>query len=567
VIRLPVGFENFREIIDSKFEYVDKSLLVKELMDDTAKIVVFTRPRRFGKTLNMSMLQHFFANTVAGLETRGLFNHLKITTFPEYMKHQGQYPVISISFKDIKEDTFQQAYDKFYELLIEVYSQHLEVMESNKLQAREKELCRLLLSRQATRAQVENALKTLTTCVCQHYGVNPLLLIDEYDTPIQAGFNGGYYEEIIAFTRNVLSAALKGNPYLFRGVLTGILRVSKESLFSGLNNLEVYSLLRSEYGQFFGFTEPETEDLLKKANLEHTLPEIKHWYNGYQSGEIIVYNPWSIVNCIKRQGAIELYWVNTSDNILVKKLLSNASQGFKEQLEFLLNGDSIERIIDENIVFGDLKTNESAIWSLLVMTGYLKVSTRHYTEQGSKCQLKIPNQEVRSLYRNIIEQWLSNGFGIEWYNQFLTDFLNGNMIAFEAALQKIMLQIVGIYDFIHEPEAFYHGLLLGLIASLDKTKYLIKSNKESGLGRYDILIIPKEPNLLGIILELKSIKIQKSEKELRLESRLTEGALEALEQITKGHYISELEQQGVRNILKIGLAFSGKQFKLEYQKI
>jgi len=556
-MKLPIGYDNFRELIDNQFDFVDKSLFIKEVIDDTAKVILITRPRRFGKTLNMSMLQHFFANSIQGVTTAGLFNDLKIATLPEYIKYQGQYPVIFISFKDIKKDNFDQAYDKIYELLIEVYSKYPEVMESDKLQSREKELCRLLLSRLATGVQLEDALKTLTTCIFQHYGTKPLILIDEYDTPIQSAYMNDYYESMISFMRNFLSAALKGNPYLHKAVLTGILRVSKESLFSDLNNLKVYSLLHSCYSEYFGFTETEVDNLLQLTHLQGQQDDIRNWFNGYQFGNSTIYNPWSIINCLFEGGKLQPYWVNTGGHDLIKRLLIQSRGPFKEKFEVLMQNKSIEVFLDEHLVFQYLENNETSMWNLLLAAGYLKIVTTEQRSQGLWAYVQIPNFEIRSIYQRIVEQWLSDGYGIEWYNHFLNYLLQGEIEKFSEKLQEFLVGIVSNQDTARFPEAFFHGLMLGFAASLDPKQYILKSNREAGYGRYDIAIIPKDQTKLGILLECKAAKKR---------AELTKKAKEALLQINTKQYEVEFQQYGIKQILKLGLALWGKELRIQYEK-
>ena len=364
--------------------------------------------------------------------------------------------------------------------------------------------------------------------------------------------------------RSVFASALKTNPYLNRAVITGILRIAKESLFSGVNNLEVYSLLRSEYGQYFGFTEEEVDDLIQKAQLTIPADDIKTWYNGYQMGDKIVYNPWSVVNCIKRKGVLEPYWVNTSDNELIRDLLIKSSGAFKANFESLLQDIPIEHIIDENTVFGYLEENESALWSLLLMAGYLKPVSQTLTDRGRQCSLAIPNKEVKNLYRQLIEQWLSNGHGLEWYDQFLNNLLSGNIDAFRRDLTDIMERIISVRDTSRDPEAFYHGLILGLTASLAYHKnYEIGSNRESGYGFYDYMIFSKDTQKPTIILEFKKVDAHKDSDTLQRHLELA--AVNGLAQIARQRYLAEAEKRGATNILKLSIAFCGKRFHLEHE--
>ena len=558
-MQLPIGYDDFGKILDHQLDFIDKTLFIKEVFDyKNTEAILITRPRRFGKTLNLSMLQYFLASEVIGKPTQGLFDTLKIAQCNgSYMQYQGKYPVISITFKDIKSRCFEDAYSKLYELIREVYDAHSYLDGSEKLSKNQKRLYESIINGNADQAKLENSLKILVECLYAHHGVKPWLLIDEYDTPIQSAHLFKYYGEMIELMRGLFSSALKNNPYLNRAVITGILRIAKESLFSGLNNLAVYSSLRHEYSEHFGFTENEVNTILEKSNLSEKAAEIKHWYNGYQFGGTTIYNPWSIANCVKQKGNTEPYWINSSGNELIKELLSNSPLTFKIEFERLMRGEVTEQLIDENTVFADLqKSSAISTWSLFLMSGYLTPVTCENLRQGTRCQLRIPNQEVNDLYRNIVELWLANGSGLEWYNQFTAALVSGNMESFRDDLEKILLQIVSYHDLAKEPEAFFHGLLLGFIASLQET-HEIKSNRESGLGRYDILLVPKDITQLGIVIELKAKKPD--------ETRSLEALAEtALTQIDAKHYAVELAARGITRVMKIAIAFQGKQFELRY---
>ncbi len=411
-----------------------------------------------------------------------------------------------------------------------------------------------IIKGEAQQERVKDALQDLCKYLYKHYTIKPWLLIDEYDTPIQASFVHGYYEEMIGFMRNMFGAALKTNPYLYKAVITGILRVSKESLFSGLNNIRVYSTLQTRYCQYFGFTEQEVNYILQECDLKDKADEIKHWYNGYQFGNTVVYNPWSIVNCVHEDGALQPYWVNTSGNDLIRDLVIKSNLEFKQQFENLLQGIPIKTIIDEHVTFGDLHDNQVAVWSLLLAAGYIKGTSIERSIHGLLCTIEIPNLEVKSLYNRMIEQWLSRNQDIMWYNRFLENLLQGRIDEFAENLKDVMLQIASVHDMAREPEAFYHGLMLGLTASLDFKQYELKSNKESGYGRYDIVIIPKDISQRAIILELKRAKSKR---------RIEREAKAALAQIKTSNYTSEIEQRGIQKLTQIGLAFYGKNFKVK----
>lgn len=565
---LPVGYDNFGKVIEHGLDFVDKSLFIKEILDDKSnEAIVITRPRRFGKTFNLSMLHHFLADEIEGKPTQGLFDKLKIAQSGDlYQQHRGKYPVIFITLKGVKDHRYEAAYNNLCKLMSRVYLKHQEVLSSSKLATHQKKVFESIVEERATEASIQSSLLDLTHVLYLHYGVKPWLLIDEYDTPIQVSYVHNYYNHLISLMRNFFGDALKTNPYLHKAVITGIVRIAKENLFSGVNNLKVYSVLDSKYSEYFGFTEEEVNHLLKKSHLEEQMRPIKDWYNGYQIGTATLYNPWSIANCIQETGKLTPYWVNTGDNQLIKDLLVRSSAEFKTQFESLLQGKPVERIIDENLVFDDLFIDESATWNLLLTAGYLKVISQRETDQGRLCLLDIPNREVRNLYRNIIERWLSNGYGVEWYNNFLNHLLVGDIEAFEKDLTSMMARTVSVHDMSRDPEAFYHGLMVGLTASLYQSKnYEIQSNRESGYGRYDYMIFSRDKNKYTLLLEFKRVESVKETE--RLTTQLERAAQEALEQIAKTHYSAEAENRGCTNIIKMGIAFCGKRFSIRVEQM
>ena len=565
---LPIGYDDFGAIRQKQLNLVDKSLFIQEVLEDEiTQVAVITRPRRFGKTLNLSMLHHFLASEVNGQSTEGLFEGLKISNLGEsYRQHQGKYPVIFISFKDIKYTSYSQAQEGLANLMSHVYGQYRDLLLSELFYEDEKKLFNNILNQCATKQNLMASLFNLMHYLYRYYKVKPWLLIDEYDTPIQAAYIHGYYDEMVNFVRGMLSSVLKTNPNLHRSIITGILRVAKESLFSGLNNVKTYSLLQSEYSTHFGFTEAEVTEVLKQAQLEHCAEDIKRWYNGYRMGSTVVYNPWSIANCIAGKGALKPYWVNTSDNHLIKELLVHSDLNFKSEFESLLLGQKTQQFVDEHVVFGDLAQKGDAVWSLLLMSGYLKATDPKETPQGLTCLLDIPNLEVRRLYQQLIERWLANGQGIQWYNRFLNSLLSGDLPRFEAELRRLMEQTASYHDLGTEPEAFYHGLMLGMTASLyENPNYEVRSNRESGYGRYDYMILSRNLNKPTLIIELKQLDAPDKMKSETLEEKLAQLAEEALIQIEAKKYVSEAKQRGMKNILTIGLAFSGKRFQLKSQ--
>lgn len=555
-MHLPVGVSNFRDLINSKdpkqqgYLYVDKTNFIKEIIYDLTPVIVLTRPRRFGKTLNLSMLHHFFAHEVNGEPTKKLFNGLNIAANKACMNYQGKYPVICISFKDVKQPTAELCIKKFGSVMATVYREHRKVLESEYTAKDNLYFIEAILEEKADRIQLEGSIKRLLELLFKYYNQKPILLIDEYDTPLQEAYLKGYYEELIPFFRNFLSAPLKDENNLQRAILTGILRVSKESLFSGLSNVKIYSVLHKQYSNYFGFTEQETNDLLHRAKLPANLEQTKEWYNGYNFGGTTIYNPWSIIEFIKEEGKISPYWIHTSGNDLIKDLVIKSAPETQEKIGQLIAGQIIKEIIDEHIVFTDLEKNTAAIWSLFLMTGYLKaISVKVNAYGDEECELAIPNKEVESLYKRIAREWLSGNRGIVWYQEFLSALVAGRVEEFARQLQNAILEIASYHDTgKNTQETLYQGLMLGILAGLKDT-HEIRSNRESGDGRYDLAVIPKDLKQLGIVMEFKAINDP---------AKLDDAAKEALKQIKQSKYATELTSRGILKVCAIGLSFSGK---------
>ncbi len=552
-MRWPIGGSDFAEMVDKRLDFVDKTLFIKEVFDNPGvKVTVITRPRRFGKTLNLSMLRCFLAAEIYSRTTQHLFEGLKIAELgDEYMQYQGKYPVIFISFKDVKDHDYEKTYANLCHLLSQLYREHQYLLSSSKLTEDERKTFLSILKEDATAAHIRTALFDLCYYLYQHHGIKPWILIDEYDSPIQAGYLHGYYDSIIQVMRGLFGSALKDNNFVEKVVITGILRVSKDSLFSGVNNIKVYSTFNTEYSEHFGFTETEVESLLQKANLKHCYTKIRQWYNGYQIGNSTIYNPWSVINCLQAQGLIGLYWSNTSGNELVKHLLAHGDETIKKELETIIQGDSITALIDENLVFSDLEKNRDGLWSMLFFCGYLKATHTELKDGKIQCELASPNQEITALYRDIIRSWLSDSIGYSQYLEFLLSLIESRVDEFADRLQRYLIETLSIFDTTgHEPEKFYHGFVLGMMVSLSET-HEVKSNYESGYGRYDVMLIPKDREQLGIILEFKTVREKKTS--------LKQAAQDALRQIIQRQYAAQLHQQGIHNILQMGLAFRGKQ--------
>ncbi len=560
-MHLPVGVSNFRALIENQdpnqegYLFIDKTLLIKELIYDLTPVIVLTRPRRFGKTLNISMLRHFFAAEVNGKPTRDLFTGLKITNEPICMKEQGQYPVIFITFKDAKYKTFNLCFDHIKKQIANVYSEYRFLLESEKLDPEDRVLFEQILEKKAEQVDWHECLKSLTVFIYKATGQQAIILIDEYDTPIQEAYLNSYYDDLIAFMRNLFSSSLKDNDSLKRAVLTGILRVSKESLFSGLSNVKVYSVLDQNYCSYFGFTEAEVNELLYKAQLPNNATQTKEWYNGYNFGSTTIYNPWSIINFIKDEGKrLKSYWINTSGNDLVKNIIIKSSFNVQEKIAELITGRTIKEYIDENIVFTDLEKNSDAIWGLLLMSGYLKYVSFEDQGRRSLCELKLPNNEVEDFYTSVVEEWITGDRGFNWYIDFITDLKEGRVAQFEEKLQTLVEETLSYHDVSKKSqESFYHGLMLAFVTGLKKT-HVISSNKESGSGRYDIALIPFDPSKLGIIMEFKAVDDQ---------VKLIDTASDALVQIKASKYSTELKSKGITNICAMGISFSGKAIKIK----
>lgn len=580
-MHLPVGTSNFRKLIEYKdpngegYLFIDKSLLIKEIIYDLTEVIVLTRPRRFGKTLNLSMLHHFFSANVEGQATNGLFDVLNISKQAKCMQHQGKYYVIFITLKDAKYKTFDLCFEYIKKQIAKVYAEYRFLLTSEQLDPEEQLLFKQILEKNANQVDWDESLKSLTEFIKKATGQQAVILIDEYDTPIQEAYLHDYYDDLIDFMRKLFSSALKDNASLGKAILTGILRVSKESLFSGLSNVEIYSVLHKKYSNFFGFTETETNELLHKAKLPIDLEKTKEWYNGYNFGGTTIYNPWSIIKFIKEEGKIGTYWVHTSGNDLIRELVIKSDSDTQSKLGQLITGNVLREVIDEHIVFHDLRKNPAAIWSLLLMTGYLKVVTVNVDVDGNEeCCLAIPNKEIESLYKRLIREWLSGSRGLVWYEKFLTALTTGRIADFELMLQEVIKERVSYFDtgkstnkkaYIatlssakkwernwKKQENFYHTLMLGIMVGLKDT-HEVRSNRESGDGRYDLQIAPKNPKELGIIMEFKAAETKE---------KLEEKAKEALQQIKISAYSTELCARGITNICSMGIAFSGKAIKV-----
>ena len=547
---LPIGISDYVRA-QSEYYYVDKTLLIKEFLDQKPLVSLFTRPRRFGKTLNMDMLRVFFE--ISEEDTSRYFTDEAIWKCgEEYRSHQGKYPVIFLTFKDVKFGTWEATIDKIKGLLQEEYGRHQELTNSDKLSKYEKDYFAKILEGTANEVELSSALEKLSKMLSAHYGKAPIIIIDEYDTPIQEGYSKDFYEEIIGFMRNFFSGAFKDNKNLSYGFLTGILRIAQESIFSGLNNLMVNSVMDEAYDSFFGFTSEEVREMLNYYGVSEKEGELKDWYDGYSFGSEEIYNPWSVINYISKGCIPQAYWANTGKNEVLEDVLKAATDDITERLYSLLQGESVIARIDQNVVYRSLAEDPANIYSLLLVAGYLKAPKKELQADGSYlCEVSIPNREIAAVYKSeILSHLLQVGAITRTTANKIAESLYANDYKkLQKAIGEYMDKSISFYD--AGAEGFYHGLVLGLIALMDN-QYKIKSNRESGDGRYDISLIPREDRYPGIIMELNWKKDLSAEK--------LEGlADEALAQIDSMRYDAEMKEDGINDILKFGIAFSGKK--------
>ncbi len=500
--RLPIGISDFKRLIEEKYYYVDKTLLIKEFLENTGTIALIPRPRRFGKTLNLSMLRYFFEQS--SFDHSYLFKNTAIWQETDYKSLQGQYPVISLTFKDIKEDSWESTYAKIREVIATEFERHFPIIQESLPDYNLKKYT-TLLSENANEEAYSTSLLFLSRVLFNYHKKRVIVLIDEYDAPIHEGYANNYYDRIVKFLRSLLTSVFKDNIYLERGVLTGILRAAKEGIFSGLNNLSSYTLINKQFQDKFGFTSQEVKSILKDQKLSDKIHEIQTWYNGYLFGSTTIYNPWSVLMCASERGLLQPYWLNTSDNQLVKKLITVSDEEVKKDLELLLSDQTIEKTIDEAIIFPGIEKDPAALWSLLLFTGYLTYTHLELKEGLTTVTLTIPNKEIMILYKNLIKSIFETSLPSPNAAALLKSLTTGDAISFAELLQKFISSSVSVYDLpSNEPEKSYHLFVLGLLVLLSDN-YEIKSNRESGHGRYDIMIIPKKITKLGIVIEFKKV--------------------------------------------------------------
>lgn len=550
---MPVGVDDFAEIREKNYYFVDKSRFVQEILDNKDKVTLITRPRRFGKTLNLSLLKYFFTLENAD-ENRKLFAGLAIEQAgTSYMREQGTRPVIFMSFKDIKKNTWPGQLETLVNIIAQLYREYLFLLDSSSLNSYERNYIISICNKKAGQTDFEESLVNLCALLARHYGTKPILLLDEYDTPIITAWEHQYYDDCMEFMRRLYGMALKNNKYLDFAVLTGITRVAKESIFSGLNNLLVCGVLSDFYADIFGFTLAETEKLLQDSGYADKIADLKEWYDGYIFGGKEIYNPWSVVNFVKNRCELRPYWINVSENAILKKLLANIDADRHEELQKLMLGETVFTTINENIVYTDLANDHDALYTLLLHTGYLKaVQIEYCLGDIEEVSVKIPNREIRTAYKQEILRYVAKRRGLTVLRQTLSTMLAGETEKFTAHLSSILLDYVSFNDTAHNPECFYHGLILGL-SVLTEEEYRVESNRESGYGRFDIAFFPKNSGGVGVILE---IKVADFPEEMDIQARA------AVKQIEDKAYITELHKQGVTRIWKYGIAFCGKKIAI-----
>ena len=551
---IAIGVENYKTIIEKNAYYIDKTLMIKELVDQASTVNLFTRPRRFGKTLTLSMVRTFFEDerNYEGekIDNSRYFEGKKIMEAGEkYIGELGQYPVIKLSLKSAKQPTYEMAYNCLRNEMIYEFDRHRYVLEGKRLSDAEKKSYERILDKTAEAGEYETALKLLSACLKKYHGKNTIILIDEYDVPLENAYFRGFYDQMIDFIRSLFESALKTNDALEFAIVTGCLRISKESIFTGLNNLEINSVLSNNYAEYFGFTGEEVEQMLKNYGLEEKLPEVKQWYDGYLFGETEVYNPWSIINYVKTaisesQPFPKPYWSNTSSNSIIRELVEEADSDTKEEIQMLIDGKTIEKPVHEDITYGEIHKSQDNLWNFLFFTGYLKVVSKRFEDRRIYLTMSIPNDEVLTIYEDTIREWFDRQTKAIDFQPFYRAVLDGKTEEMEDFLSSLLEKSISYYD---NREAFYHGVMVGLFGGL--SGYAMKSNREYGNGRPDLVLSPYNPRKPVIIFEFKSCKKY---------TEMAEGCRAALDQIEEKDYAAPFLDKGYTRIMKYGICFCEK---------
>ena len=549
---LPIGVEDFKRLVDNGYYFIDKTLMIKELLENKETVNLFTRPRRFGKTLNMSMLQRFFEATEKS--NAYLFDGLKIAAYPEYMAYQGQYPVISISLKSMKRASYQEAYFEYVKLLSDEFERHEIILQSDAVSEEDKLEFQKIKKRIAEPKEYNSAVKLLSKCLQKVYQKNVIILIDEYDVPLENAYHEGFYDDMTNLIRSCFESALKTNPSLEFAVLTGCLRVSRESIFTGLNNLKTYSITKNKFSQYFGFTQAEMQEILQTFSLEQYAETIAKWYDGYRFGLTEIYNPWSVLNCIDSylqndMVACEPYWSNTSSNRIVKRLIEEANERTKSTVEELINGTPIHTQIFEDVTYGTIDVNQDYIWSFLLFTGYLKIISCETVGDETYYDMVIPNVEIKSIYKNTIRSWFIDHINRDSRTDILESIIHADAEKLEDLLCTWLTNTISCFD---EQENYYHGFVTGLVSGFNG--YMVVSNRESGNGRFDLVVKQRSRWHHAAILEFKVVEKY---------NQMTKACEDALRQIEEKDYEASLRDEQYENIAKLGICFCRKRCRVK----
>ncbi|MBQ9697192.1 MAG: AAA family ATPase [Acidaminococcaceae bacterium] len=551
LLPLPVGISSYTEAV-TRYFYIDKTLLIRDFLDTLPKVSLFTRPRRFGKTLNMDMLRVFFEKSET--DTSVYFKGKAIWSCGEYYRSfQGKYPVIYLSFKDVKYSSWKNARKDIADNIAAEYARHPELADSKNCNALEKGYYKKMLAGKLDEVELARSLSVLSSMLHKQHGTGTVIIIDEYDTPIQQGYASGYYEDVIAFIRNLFSGAFKDNPNLAYGFMTGILRVARESIFSGLNNLKVNTIMDDRFSQYFGFTRQEVARMLAYYKGEEKLEEVCAWYDGYRFGNSEIFNPWSVINYIDDMFYPKAFWQSTGSNEIIGEIISNAAPDVTENLRKLLQGETITAYVDTSVIYPEVKTNPSSIYSFLLMAGYLKNAEIIPQNDGNfLCRVQIPNKEISFVYAKEIIARMNRSETESTASSIQQAIYEKDTRKLKNCIENFLMQTISFYD--SSSEAFYQGLMLGLCSILNN-RYSVRSNRESGYGRFDIQLTPMNKNLPGFLFELKSSKNNADD--------LEKIAADALTQIKAKRYDVEMKSADIREIINAGLAFRGKEVSIK----
>ena len=555
---LPIGISDFKEAV-SNYYYVDKTLMIRDFLDHIPKVSLFTRPRRFGKTLNMDMLRVYFEKTKE--DTSKYFKDKAIWQCEEkYKKHQGKYPVIFLSFKDVKFETWKDTFYNLAHLIRVEYERHQNILSGSSCTASEKEYFNKILSGNISEQELMGALREISRMLDKYYEKAPIIIIDEYDTPIQQGYNCGYYDSVILFMRNLFSGAFKDNNHLSYGFLTGILRVAKESVFSGLNNLKENSIFEERYSEYFGFTNEEVLAMLAYYGKSEKYEELREWYDGYRFGDKDIFNPWSVINYMDEKCRPKAFWQSTGSNDIIREIVNQATPEIQENLQLLLQRKTISTYVDTSVIYPEIKRNPLSIYSFLLMAGYLKRSDEEMLLDNSFiCEVAIPNKEIAYVFEKEILSALEKNITQSVALSIQQAVMQRDIESLQKHIREFLSQSVSFYD--GGDESFYHGLILGLSAIMNN-RYVITSNRESGEGRYDICMEPYDKKTPGILIEIKYLK---EANESEIENELKELSKKALSQIEEKRYDTDLRLRGVNQLMKIGMAFHKKKCETVYK--